>query len=409
MIRKLKTKFILLSMTALFVLLTFIVTGMNIINYNSTVKEADSILSFLSQNKGAFPEMNDKHKDKLPPDLSPETPYESRYFSVYYNESDEVVNVDISKIASVDKNTAVDYADSILNSEKNNGFLEEYRYSVNRDSNGTRITFLDCGRRLDSFYGFLISSIFMSLLGYIVVFIIIFTISGKIIKPIAESYKKQKRFITDAGHEIKTPLTIINANTDLLEMEIGENNDCLADIKEQTKRLKMLTDDLVLLTRMEEAEENMPKIEFPLSEVISETANAFRGLAISQQKEFNCNIEPLLTLKGNDKAIRQLVSILLDNALKYSQPNGRVEISLKKKNKTVVLSVFNTTESEIDKEQLQYVFDRFYRTDNSRSSDTGGYGIGLSVAKAIVNAHNGKISADSNEKSTFTIKAIFPM
>ena len=192
-------------------------------------------------------------------------------------------------------------------------------------------------------------------------------------------------------------------------MEIGENNDCLADIKEQTKRLKMLTDDLVLLTRMEEAEENMPKIEFPLSEVISETANAFRGLAISQQKEFNCNIEPLLTLKGNDKAIRQLVSILLDNALKYSQPNGRVEISLKKKNKTVVLSVFNTTESEIDKEQLQYVFDRFYRIDNSRSSDTGGYGIGLSVAKAIVNAHNGKISADSNEKSTFTIKAIFPM
>lgn len=409
MIRKLKTKFIILSMTALFVLLAVIVAGMNIINYNSIIEEADSILSFLSQNKGAFPEMGGKHIKKLPPNLSPETPYESRYFSVFYNEMNTVVNVDVSKITSVDKSTAVKYANDILCAKTNHGFTDEYRYTVNQDYNGTRITFLDCGRKLGSFHNFLISSIAMSMSGYTVVFFIIFIISGKIIKPIAESYEKQKRFITDASHEIKTPLTIISANADLLEMELGEDNESLADIKEQTKQLRSLTEDLVLLTRMEEAENNMPKIDFPISEVVLETANTFRALAISQKKNFICNIEPMLTLNGNDKAIRRLVSILLDNALKYSPSESTVEISLEKKNRTIFLSVFNTTETEVNSEKLQYVFDRFYRIEESRNSETGGHGIGLSVAKAIVTAHNGKISASTKDGKTFLITAIFPI
>lgn len=409
MIRKLKVKFIILSMTSLFVLLAFIVAGMNIVNYNSIIEEADTILSLFSKNKEAFPEMGDRHDKKLPPNLSPETPYESRYFTVFYNEMNTVVNVDVSKIASVDKSTAVKYAEDILYGKKNHGFIGEFRYIVNRDFNSTRITFLDCRRKLDSFHSFLINSIAMSMLGYAVVFFIIFIMSDRIIKPIAESYEKQKRFITDAGHEIKTPLTIISANTDLLEMELGEDHESLVDIKEQTKQLRMLTDNLVLLTRMEESESNMPKIEFPLSEVVLETANAFRALAISQKKEFICNIEPILTLNGNDKAIRQLVSILLDNALKYSPLEGTVTVSLEKKNRTIILSTFNTTETEVNGEQLQYVFDRFYRIENSRNSGTGGHGIGLSVAKAIVTAHNGKISASTKGGKTFLITATFPL
>ncbi len=408
MIQRLKIKFILLSMTALLVLLTVIVAGMNIINYNSVIEEADTILSVLSQNRGMFPDfepiISDRPNDILPPHLSPETPYESRYFSVSYNEMGDIVNVDVSKISAIDQEEAVTFA---ARADEPTGFVEEYRYIVGEDIVGTRITFLDCGRKLQAFNKFLVSSIIMSVIGYAAVFVVIFILSGKIIKPIAESYEKQKRFITDAGHEIKTPLTIINANADILEMEFDEPNESLTDIKEQTKRLKTLTEDLVMLSRMEEADGQMPKIEFPISEVVAETAGSFKNLAVG--KEFICNIEPMLTLNGNDKSIRQLVSILLDNALKYSNDGGTVALNLTKQNRSVMLSVHNTVNDEINPEQLKYVFDRFYRTDSSRNSETGGYGIGLSIAKAIVTSHDGKIKATSNNGKTFVITATFPI
>ncbi len=410
MIGKLKLKFILLSMTALLVLLTVIVSGMNIINYNSVIEEADSILSVLSQNRGMFPDFEPnaigRPNDKLPPHLSPETPYESRYFSVSYNEMGDIVNVDVTKISAIDQEKAVMFANKVKDDK---GFIGEYRYIVSDDIVGTRITFLDCGRKLEAFNKFLVSSILMSVIGYAVVFVIIFILSGKIIKPIAEAYEKQKRFITDAGHEIKTPLTIINANADILEMEFDEPNESLIDIKEQTKRLKTLTEDLVMLSRMEEAEGGLPKIEFPISEVVAEGACSFKNLATQENKEFICNIEPMLTLNGNDKAIRQLVSILLDNALKYSNNGGTVALTLARQNHSIILSVYNTVDGEINPEQLKYVFDRFYRTDTSRNSETGGHGIGLSIAKAITTSHDGKIKATTNDGKSFIITATFPI
>ncbi len=409
MIHRLKFKFILLSMTALFALLTVIVAGMNIINYNSVIDEADAILAVLSQNRGMFPdfELNAGgiRSDMFPPHLSPETPYESRYFSVFYNETGDIINVDVSRISAIDRENAIKLAQNV-NSSK--GFVGEYRYIVFKDMVGTRIIFLDCGRRLAAFNKFLSSSVVISVIGYAAVFVIIFILSGKIIKPIAESYEKQKRFITDAGHEIKTPLTIINANADILEMEFNEPNESINDIKEQTKRLKELTQDLVMLSRMEEEQDKIVKIDFPISEVVAETANSFRALALNQNKEFICNIEPMLTLRGNDKAIRQLVSIFLDNALKYSDCAGTVAISLTKQNRVIALSVYNTAEN-VDAGQLKYVFDRFYRTDYSRNSKTGGYGIGLSIAKAIVTAHDGKIKATANNSKSFTVTAAFPI
>ncbi len=410
MIQKLKTKFIFLSMTALFVLLTVIIVGMNIINYNSVIDEADSILDVLSQNRGVFPDfelnLNGRPNDRLPPELSPETPYESRYFSVSYNEMGDIVNVDVSKVSAIGRDSAIKLAGEV---KDNQGFVGEYRYIVSDDFNGTRITFLDCGRKLDAFNNFLLSSIVMSIIGYAIVFVVIFILSGRIIKPIAESYEKQKQFITDAGHEIKTPLTIINANADILEMELQEPNESLIDIKEQTKRLKTLTEDLVMLSRMEETEQRIPKIEFPISEVVTETANSFKKSAVNEGKNFTCNIEPMLTLNGNDKAIRQLVSILLDNALKYSETDGTISITLTRQNRFVVLSVYNTVAGSIDPKQLKYVFDRFYRTDASRNSETGGHGIGLSIAKAIVIAHDGKIKATTNDEKSFVITATFPI
>ena len=277
MIKKLQRKFILLSMSALLFVLTVIIAGINIVNYNAVTQEADKLLSVISENKGEFPMEPDKFGNKLPSGMSPETPYESRYFSVVLDsDSKQIMYVETSRIISVTPTTAVSYANVALSKKTTTGFIQDFRYQIQEDTNLVRITFLDCGRKLDAYYAFLYASIAISLVGFLIVFAFIAFFSNRIIQPISESYEKQKRFITDASHEIKTPLTIIGADTDILEMDLGEENEWLLDIKKQIKHLTELTNDLVFLSRMEEAENSLPMIEFPFSEVATETVCSFQ-------------------------------------------------------------------------------------------------------------------------------------
>lgn len=409
MIRKLQRRFILLAMTAFGLVLAVIITGINIANYHGVIREADALLSVLSENKGAFPMGPGGLGHRLPPGMSPEIPYESRYFSVTVDHSSgAVIQTETSRTVSVDPARAAEYAQAVLHSGKSRGFTDNFRYILRTEEPFTRITFLDCGRRLDAFRHFLLSSAGISLAGYLVVFTLIAFFSNRIIRPISESYEKQKRFITDASHEIKTPLTIIGADADVLAMELGEN-EWLEDIRKQAKRLTALTNDLVMLSRMEEAENAMPMIEFPFSDVVSETAASFQALAQTQGKTFQCRIQPMLTLRGNENAIRQLVTVVLDNALKYAPDHGTVSLTAEKQNRTLRLCVSNTTVGEIAREDLPLLFDRFYRTDPSRNSRTGGHGIGLSVAKAIVTAHNGKIQAATEDGHSLQITVLFPL
>ncbi len=408
--KQLKTKFIILTMTALLVLLVFIVAGMNLLNYHSVVREADTMLVILAENGGRFPGTED-FATGVPPSMRPEAwkdgPDDSRYFSYGYSADGNVV-LHISRYAPVDVQTVAWMGEEALQSGRLRGFLGDYRYVVRRESGTVLVTFLDCGRKLDAFRDFCTISILMSLMGFAVVFFVVFILAGRIIRPIAESYEKQKRFITDAGHEIKTPLTIINANADLLEMELGEN-ESLTDIKAQTRRLRGLTEDLVMLSRMEEAEHSVPKVDFPISEVVEEATQDFKMLAQAENKELLCRIQPGLSCKGDSKAIRQLVSILLDNAMKYSPGGTAICLELAKQGRSLQLAVSNIAEGAVEPEQLKYVFDRFYRTDQSRSSETGGHGIGLSVAKAIVTSHGGKIHARTENGKEFTVTAVLPV
>lgn len=407
MIRKIKIKFIILSMTALFVLLSLIVTGMNVVNYNAVVKESDDILAVLSKNRGAFPDLDDGKKEIVPPNMSPETPYESRFFSVLMNGDGDVIQANTSRIKVVDTQMAIEYANQAFQEKKSRGFIGSYRFVRNSEENTIRITFLDCGRKINAFHTFLFASIAMASAGYAAFFVVILYFSGRIIRPIVESYEKQKRFITDAGHEIKTPLTIIHADVDVLEMEFGEN-EWLDDIQKQTKRLSALTNDLVYLSRIEESDDAMQMIEFPFSDVVSEAAASFQALAQTQEKSFRCDIQPMLSYVGNEKAIRQLVNILMDNALKYSPSRGTVSIQAEKQGRQIQLTVFNTTLTPVPKDQLNLIFERFYRIDSSRSTQTGGYGIGLSVAKAIVSAHKGKIRAATQDGQSLEITVQLP-
>lgn len=408
MIKKLRLKFTALSMAALAVLLVVIITGMNLINYKAVVQDADDILSVLSQNRGSFPEFDDGKKGGIPKNMSPETPYESRFFSVVLDGKGGVIQTDTSRVKTVDQETAIDYAAQAFLSGQHRGFLDKYRFQRNSEGDRVRLTFLDCGQKLTAFQNFLFASIAMAVAGFAVFSLVILFFSGRLLRPVAESYEKQKRFITDAGHEIKTPLTIIRADADVLEMELEEENEWLTDIRKQASRLSALTNDLVYLSRMEEAEEPMPQIEFPFSDVVSETAASFQALAQTQEKDFHCEIQPMLTLNGSEKAIRQLVNLLLDNALKYSPAGGTVRLTAQRQGRQLKLTVFNHTTAPIPKESLVLLFDRFYRLDASRSSQTGGYGIGLSVAKAIVTAHGGKIRASSQDGQSLEITAVFP-
>ena len=338
-----------------------------------------------------------------------EMPYESRFFTVTVNEAGDVLSVDTGKIAAVDMADAVEYAQEALESAKERGFIDDYRWRKADTEDGSLLLFLDCGRNLDTFRSFLLTSLAVSALGLLAVFLLILAFSGRVVRPVAESYEKQKRFVTDAGHEIKTPLAIIEADADVLEMELDGESEWLSDIRLQTRRLTDLTNDLVYLSRMEERADGAPFVDFPLSDVVDETAQSFHSRAMQKRQTFTGELERDLTLHGDEKAIRQLVSILLDNAVKYAPEDGVIRLKLARQGKNAALSVWNTTATPIPRESLDKLFDRFYRTDPSRSSETGGHGIGLSIAKAVVSVHRGKITAETDDEQSLRITALLPL
>lgn len=406
MIKTLRLKFIAVSMFSTITVLFIIVGSINILNYRNMIRDADDTLAILASNNGSFPRIDRPlgPNDKNSHILSPETPFEVRYFSVLLTDEGTAISVDTGKIAAIDAQTAIHYAESVWRSPGNKGFLSEYRYRKQSSDDGIRIIFLYCSRSLLSFRAFLFSSILVSILGILTVLLLVILLSKKVIKPLSDSYDKQRRFITDAGHELKTPLTIIDADLCVLEMEFGEN-EWTDDIRLQTKRLTKLTNDLVYLSRMEENKNHIAMIDFPISDVIAEAAQSFQSLVQIQKKQFRTEIEPMLSFYGDEKSVRQLIFILLDNALKYSDEKGEISLTVEKKGKNIHITVFNTTQS-IPPENLSQLFERFYRSDQSRNSETGGYGIGLSIARAIVLAHKGRITASSKDGRSLQILVI---
>ena len=449
MISKLKRRFIILAMAALAILLAVIVAGMNIINYEKVVSDADERIEVIEENYGRFLnvpggslmpqgdviEQDDMDDDEdFDPDdmfdredepffgrggekgpfMTRDEAEESRFFIATAGQDGEIQQVNVDRISSVDETEARSYANEALSSGKDEGFVGEFRYSVENDGPGMRITFLDCGRVLESFRDFLRYSILMSLAGLAVMFGVITFFAGRIVRPVAESYEKQKRFITDAGHEIKTPLAIIKANIDLMDMELdkkrvdkAELKENLGDINSQVDRLTDLTNDLVYLSRMEEGD-SLVMTEVPLSDIVSETAASFGPLAEEQGKTIEAKIESMISVQGSTKELEKLLSIVLENAVKYSS-DPKIGVSLKKEGKNAVLEVRNQTDGELTNEMLSHVFERFYRTDSSRNSATGGHGIGLSMASAIVKAHGGKISAHTSTGHDFIVTATLPL
>ena len=434
MIKKLRFKFIRIAMISVAIVLAVIIGIINIVNYNTVMADADRTLELIAGNNGSFPATEPADDKEAPPDdkdgshgehdgkkdkdddrgpgkgrqdFSPEAPFETRYFSVHISEDGTVSSVDTKNIAAVDSEQAEEYAVSVYSSGEKRGTVDTYRFLRSGSGDGTVIVFTDITQKMNSFTSFLFASILIASAGLGAVFFLIWMFSGRIIRPIAESYEKQKQFITDAGHDIKTPITIINADAEVLEMEKGKS-EWLDDIRLQTDRLAELTRDLIFLSRMEEDDPGIQKIEFPFSEVAQEAAQSFQSMARTQGKDFSLDIEPMLTVVGDEKSVRQLVTILTDNAVKYSPEGGDIRITAARKGRKVLLKVYNTTADAVSREDIKHMFDRFYRSDKSRNSEKGGYGIGLSIAKAVAEAHGGEIAAQPAGEKALEITVTLP-
>lgn len=405
MIKRLRRKFIVITMCSILIVLGGIIGGINLANYISINQRADEKLDFLTENKGNFPHQGEEPgKKPLPAGMSPEAPFETRYFTVIINAENEVLSADIGRIAAVPKQTAEEYAAALYENGKQEGFKGQYKYRAVDVDEGTMYVFLDCGRELSTFYSFLAMSILISISGLLLVFVLVLFFSRLAVGPVAESYEKQKRFITDASHEIKTPLTIIDANAEVLEMENGEN-EWTEGIKNQVRRLAALTEKLVFLSRMDEEHAKLQMTEFSISDAVTETVQSFEAVAEMKGKELQTELAPDILFYGDESMLRQMFSLLLDNAVKYSGEKGVIRLTLQKTDRHVEFMLWNTV-PDIKQGNLDILFERFYRPDSSRNSETGGYGIGLSAAKAIVTAHKGKIHARSEDGKSIEFRVV---
>lgn len=408
-IKQLQRRYIAAAMISLLLVLFFILGSINIMNYRSLADEADEILALLAEHGGHFPSWEElKQITFANGSDGVELPFSCRLFFAVIDEQGTVLSVNTEKISRVDEETASEYAGEIWRRGKMQGYYQQFRFLRKNTDGQSLMIFLDRGEQLANALQFLFASLLGALIGLTAVFLLLLAMSGRIVRPVAESYEKQKRFITDAGHEIKTPLTIISADADILELEIGEN-DWVQDIRTQAARMAKLTNDLIFLSKMEEAQRSIEITRFSLSHAVEKTAKPFQTLAKAQEKAFVCQIRPDIFMDGDQAQMEQLVSILLDNALKYSPPDGSIALTLEKKAHSVCLEVSNTTQAGISHEDLEALFDRFYRADASRNSQTGGHGIGLSIAKAIVSAHKGEIKASSQDTRSLKISAAFPI
>ncbi len=456
MIYKLRKKFIKIAMISVVLVLFAMIGTINVLNYVSVCRNADQRLQILTDNDGRLPfgpgggpgegsgfdgmgtpgeETNDseaddlddpgqdaavndaaKNSEKDPDDvrgrdgffrnaLSGEAMYEIRYFTVTLDETGAVTETDTSGIATVSEDTAIACAQSLFEKSKIHGFYKTYRYTVIREDSGSKYVFLNCEREISSFRSFLLSSLLISVIGVALVFLLVVFLSRQAVRPIAENYKKQKQFITDAGHELKTPLTIIDAYAEIIEMD-DEGNEYVAGIKNQVARMTDLTNNLIFLSKTEEDGSSLQMEDFSLTDALEDLLGPYRTMAEKAGKTLTAETGGDVHFYGDEYSMRRLITLLMDNALKYSSDHGEIAVRLERSGGQTRFSVKNTVD-DIEIGDLDILFDRFYRRDASRNSETGGSGIGLATARAIVEAHKGTIHARGIDSEHFIITAVF--
>ncbi|MBQ7026829.1 MAG: HAMP domain-containing histidine kinase [Ruminococcus sp.] len=290
--------------------------------------------------------------------------------------------------------TAQNYIDAIIKEDDSSGMLSSLQYCRLEKDNGTLIVFTDKSAEIDMLNKLYRTTVTIGIVSLLFLSVAAYFLSRKIIEPLKTAFNKQKQFISDASHELKTPLTVISANADVLSGEIGDNK-WLAYIRSQADRMNVLVNDLLNLTRLENNSSDFVRKDFDLSKAVVSTALPFECQAYESSKKFDVSIEKNIMINGSEKHIKQMIAIFIDNALKYSDKGGIIRVSLKKMGDKRMLSVYNTG-SGISVADKDRIFERFYRSDLSRNRSTGGYGLGLAIAKSIIDKHKFRIQVDTN-------------
>ena len=409
MIRTLRRRFLLIAMASLVGTLALLCLAINAGYWYQITRRADAGVELLYQTGGEFP-APDTPADPTAHggfQVTLETPFETRYFIVHLTENREVVEVDAEHIAALDRQMVLERVGDILDGGRHAGYLGYYRYGVFSESDGgSTIVVLDCFLQLQGAGNVLRISLLAAGACILTVFLLLLLLSRRVTRPFVENLERQRQFVTDASHELKTPLAIISANTGLLSASLGENQ-WLESTRAQVGRLDRLIQNLIELARTEEALPDEAAAPVSLGRVAERALEDFRPLAEAAGKTLDGRIEPELVLPGVEDNLARLCALLLDNAVKYCDEGGAIRLTLARRGRWAVLSVSNPC-AGLDAAQLPRLFDRFYRADSSRARSSGGYGIGLSTARAIVARHHGRLTARLSG-GTVTFTAVLPL
>lgn len=409
MIKQLKRRFVTAIMASALAMLVVVLALVNLLVFINTDTKANEMLNVIKDSHGVINYMDDTDVNILDyfnpkGQVGNQGIYAVRFFYVRFAENGEVQTVNTEHFENISAETAEELAHKAIESGKNSAYINSsFKYIIDEsEGNISTVYFMNMSNEFKSANSILRYSFIAGFAVYAVMFIIVVLVSDRAVQPIVENTVRQKQFITDAGHELKTPIAIISANAEVLEMMNGEN-EWITSIKHQTERLSALIKNLLVLSKAEEKSKNESFSEVAISDIVSATVASFSAVAYRNGKRLFAEVQPTLTLWGNDKAIAELTNILLDNAVKYAADGSKIELSLYKKGRQIILQTENVLEkgTTVNTDRL---FDRFYRSDKSRSRETGGYGIGLSIAKAIADSHKATLHAESvKNKIRFTV------
>lgn len=393
MIRKLQIKFIVIIMALMTMVLLFIFGFLNISMMKSGEQQSIRMMHKIAMNDGMMPPKRKPEQPAPPP--GEDMPAPQDYFSVKLTSQNEFVNVYSERNLALSQDELAALIDSALEKDRATGKQDGYYFLIQPADDGKLIVFLDSSMESNMMYRLLWTSAGISAASLFVLLIIAIFFSFWVTKPVKKAFASQKRFVADASHELKTPLTVIAANAEVLTGEIGENQ-WLNYIKAEVVRMNALVRDLLYLAKADSTENVYHFTSFDLSNAIMSVCLLFESIVFEKSKQLALDIEEGIFYKGDENRIKQAVAILLDNAIKNSYDHGEIKVSLKMQSGKRVITVYNTGEG-IDEQNRNRIFERFYRGDSSRTRETGGYGLGLSIAKTILNAHKGKITIEGEK------------
>ena len=399
MLNKLRVQFVLGATLAVLIALMMVMVPVYFLVGSAFTAQMDAILDVLIQNDGDMPVNHVRIEGNRFIEITEEQQFETRFFSVKFDENGEAVNINTSYVFSIDEDEALQIAGQIRQRGRLSGSIlydgSRYLYKSALRFDETLIVFVDCTSRYWIIHQAMMYLIVVGLVILLIFSLIIGKLSTRIVQPFIENSEKQKRFITNASHELKTPLAVISANTEMQELEGGKTKWTEATMR-QVKRLNALVSELVTLSRLDE------KDEIKLSDVnagviVKEQADSFEQVVTTQNKRFERSIADDVIVKAEERSVQELCSILLDNAAKYCDEGGCVKIELTGgKNARLTVSNDYAAGEGVDYRRF---FDRFYREDESHNSQKSGFGIGLSIAQEIARRLGTRIQVSYKNKT----------